>query len=253
MASRQGFTLIELLVVIAIIAILAAILFPVFSRAREKARAASCLSNLKQLGLAALMYTQDYDECFPMNYYFTPDGTAYTFYHELEPYIKNAQVYRCPSDANALPIADMAQVFASYGLTLAPCGAEYVTYMYNYAVFEDWDVQPIALAEIEYPALCTMIFDGELEAAPDLFDSPVDARHNGTVNANFVDGHTKVFHARPTDPPEYITTVHGYVSGNYNDHQLWIITDAGPYQGRDSLWGIPYKRPDGTWSRKALR
>ncbi len=62
---RRGFTLIELLVVIAIIAILAAILFPVFARAREKARQASCLSNLKQLGLAMLMYVQDYDGVFP--------------------------------------------------------------------------------------------------------------------------------------------------------------------------------------------
>jgi len=62
---RKGFTLIELLVVIAIIAILAAILFPVFARAREKARQTSCLSNVKELGLGLMMYVQDYDECFP--------------------------------------------------------------------------------------------------------------------------------------------------------------------------------------------
>src|SRR5579872_2787695 len=66
--GRRGFTLIELLVVIAIIAILAAILFPVFARAREQARKASCISNMKQLGLAALMYTQDYDETWPTMY-----------------------------------------------------------------------------------------------------------------------------------------------------------------------------------------
>ena len=251
MRKGHGFTLIELLVVIAIIAILAAILFPVFGRAREKARASSCLSNLKQLGLAALMYCQDYDECFPMNYYFTPTGVAYTFYHELEPYIKNAQVYRCPSDPQALPMADVATLFSSFGLTIAPTDAEYVTYDYNYAVFEDYDVQPVSLAEIEYPTHCSMIFDGELEAQPDLFDSPVDARHNETCNAAFVDGHAKVVHCRPTG--QYVTTVHGYLHGRTNDHQLYIVTDAGPYQGRDSLWGVPYKRPDGSWSRHSLR
>jgi len=67
--NRKAFTLIELLVVIAIIAILAAILFPVFSQAREKARGATCLSNLKQIGLGVMMYVQDYDETFPMSQY----------------------------------------------------------------------------------------------------------------------------------------------------------------------------------------
>ena len=68
MARRSGFTLIELLVVIAIIAILAAILFPVFARARESARRTSCISNLKQLALGTMMYAQDYDETYPMSY-----------------------------------------------------------------------------------------------------------------------------------------------------------------------------------------
>ena len=75
MRSNRGFTLIELLVVIAIIAILAAILFPVFAQAREKARQTSCLSNMKQVGLGLLMYTQDYDEQFPRADYTLPVGT----------------------------------------------------------------------------------------------------------------------------------------------------------------------------------
>jgi prepilin-type N-terminal cleavage/methylation domain-containing protein len=74
---RVGFTLIELLVVIAIIAILAAILFPVFSQARAKARQAACLNNFKQVGTGMLQYTQDYDECFPYNRFYGPAGAAY--------------------------------------------------------------------------------------------------------------------------------------------------------------------------------
>jgi len=97
--SRRGFTLIELLVVIAIIAILAAILFPVFARAREKARQTSCLSNLKQIGLAELMYEQDYDERGPMNHMAAQSGGRWVeWWTVLQPYIKNWQVFSCPSN-----------------------------------------------------------------------------------------------------------------------------------------------------------
>jgi prepilin-type N-terminal cleavage/methylation domain-containing protein/prepilin-type processing-associated H-X9-DG protein len=87
-AHRAAFTLIELLVVIAIIAILAAILFPVFARAREKARQASCMSNLKQMGLSFFMYISDYDEMFPVN----PEWKT-----RLQPYIRTTEINRCPS------------------------------------------------------------------------------------------------------------------------------------------------------------
>src|SRR6266699_383275 len=82
-SRKPAFTLIELLVVIAVIAILAAILFPVFAQVREKARQATCLSNMKQLGLAQSMYTQDYDETFPKGYHRLPDGTDYPWYLEV--------------------------------------------------------------------------------------------------------------------------------------------------------------------------
>ena len=100
--TRRGFTLIELLVVIAIIAILAAILFPVFARAREKARQTSCLSNLKQIGLALNMYAGDYDERLPMMYYGHMDSGNYAEYgfnfrELLVPYIQNEQIWLCPS------------------------------------------------------------------------------------------------------------------------------------------------------------
>ncbi len=98
MRTRKGFTLIELLVVIAIIAISAAILFPVFAKAREKARQASCVSNVKQIMNAAMMYTQDYDEVMVRADRHWGDGQKWISWpFLLEPYTKNWQVYACPS------------------------------------------------------------------------------------------------------------------------------------------------------------
>lgn len=110
---RNGFTLIELLVVIAIISILAAILFPVFARARENARRSSCQSNLKQVGIGIMMYVQDYDEMYPLHSQprtglggelaalpttanFTSTGNVF-WPHFIYPYVKNMQVFYCPS------------------------------------------------------------------------------------------------------------------------------------------------------------
>ncbi len=91
--GRKGFTLIELLVVIAIIVILAAILFPVFARARENARRTNCLSNQKQIALGMMMYAQDYDERLVANEYTVTVHWPFL----IEPYVKNFQVFRCPS------------------------------------------------------------------------------------------------------------------------------------------------------------
>lgn len=104
--QRKAFTLIELLVVIAIIAILAAILFPVFAKAREKARQTTCASNLKQLGLAFIQYEQDNDENFP-NYDLTGRTPPYTVYNSwagaIYPYVKSTGVYACPDDPSNVP------------------------------------------------------------------------------------------------------------------------------------------------------
>lgn len=99
---RSGFTLIELLVVIAIIAILAAILFPVFAQAREKARGISCLSNTKQLGMAVLMYVQDYDENFPVGFSAISWTGDDLWNQKVLPYIKNVNVFMCPDDKTGL-------------------------------------------------------------------------------------------------------------------------------------------------------
>jgi len=97
---RRGFTLIELLVVIAIIAILAAILFPVFARAREKARQTSCLSAHKQVGLSWLMYAQDYDEKACLQHVADPTYGQVWAQDILDPYVKNRQLWVCPSYGN---------------------------------------------------------------------------------------------------------------------------------------------------------
>ena len=136
---NHGFTLIELLVVIAIIALLAAILFPVFAQARESARRTSCLSNQKQIGLGLLQYSQDYDEAMVSAWYgpvLQPSGNngydgssstknLYKWMDAIYPYVKNEQVFNCPSDPN-VPInnyiyfqnltAQSALHYGSYGL-----------------------------------------------------------------------------------------------------------------------------------------
>lgn len=129
-AVRHGFTLIELLVVIAIIAILASILFPVFARARENARRSSCQSNMKQLGLGFMQYSQDYDEHLPVGGVNYPGSYPNEWMWgggwgaKVYPYIKSVQVYKCPSD-RSLP----------YGITKTVNGVVYpsvsVSYAYN--------------------------------------------------------------------------------------------------------------------------
>src|SRR5947207_7471315 len=128
--SRKGFTLIELLVVIAIIAILAAILFPVFAQAREQARKASCLSNCKQLGLATQMYAQDYDDNLPG--WDNPGGTPLARDWDwaivvplLNAYVKSDKVWSCPSgpqDTNFQRGPKGAKIVVDYG---------YNEYIYN--------------------------------------------------------------------------------------------------------------------------
>ena len=109
--KKSAFTLIELLVVIAIIAILAAILFPVFARARENARRSSCTSNLKQIGLGILQYSQDYDEKLP---FACVDDGGFPWHFTVQPYIKSYQLFKCPSYTPSTVVNNAPAASASY-------------------------------------------------------------------------------------------------------------------------------------------
>jgi len=145
MISRKGFTLIELLVVIAIIAILAAILFPVFAKVREKARQTSCLSNEKQLGLAFAQYVQDYDETMPW------DDEGYANYQgwagEVYPYVKSKGVFLCPDDANKQNGFDEV----SYGMNRNLMG--------SYPNYGDPSIPGSVLSGQDAPASTVLLFE----------------------------------------------------------------------------------------------
>jgi len=152
--ASKAFTLIELLVVIAIIAILAAILFPVFAQAREKARTASCQSNCKELGLAILMYVQDYDEHYPFGGWRPapgPDGDGtWDWQNSTAPYIKNAGVYQCPSSTD--------DIIQNNDPTYDNWNVNPVSYLYNNQLGRNR--QPVGLGKVNTPAECWMVLDG---------------------------------------------------------------------------------------------
>lgn len=220
--SRRAFTLIELLVVIAIIAILAAILFPVFAQAREKARQSSCLSNMKQIGLANLQYTQDYDETLQLR---SSSGTNWMVI--LNPYTKSSGVFTCPSDANAditTPIQANGywpsgqprfRTSYVYNRNLAPgatnamvgLGIAEITNTASTVLAtdgggapdpnkkpQDWAVEPVAWllddANDTYVKTQSTTFGGSGDINSDHYSGPL-ARHQGSTNVIWVDGHAK--------------------------------------------------------------
>ena len=214
--GRRAFTLIELLVVIAIIAILAAILFPVFAQAREAARKTQCLSNVRQLGTAYMMYLQDFDETFPPHVTErtaaagTPDTAAarapYSYQTKLTPYIKNTGIFKCPS-APAWPAPAPGAWFNSdYGNNHNEANLPTAQNQAWYAANQDFGFnETTTLAGISQPARFILIGDagrsdgtasrGGMYPQPWAFDvasqSRFLARHQGGGNIAYADGHAK--------------------------------------------------------------
>lgn len=171
---RSGFTLIELLVVIAIIAILAAILFPVFAQAREKARSSSCLSNQKQIATAILSYTQDYDESYPLAYgkyngawasgygasfpakWDTPVDAGFdanseaAWANSIQPYIKSIELFRCPS---------ASEVTLGWSATPSRSNPGFSSYAYNGLLMSS------PLAAVNAPADVIMVSEAQGKTA----------------------------------------------------------------------------------------
>lgn len=212
---RRGFTLIELLVVIAIIAILAAILFPVFAKAREKARQTSCLSNLKQIGTSVMMYAQDYDETYPQDLTTSaPDQYPGTWPNRVMPYVKNVQLFKCPSDGR-VPYPD-------FGTTRTPYLESYCwNVWFGRETNCGWTATTLSLSAVAAPAQCAMLWDD----SANWFDPPysygawfnttdsadcaksfdaevLQGRHNGGDNFMFADGHAKWYRIQG-DPTKF--------------------------------------------------
>jgi prepilin-type N-terminal cleavage/methylation domain-containing protein/prepilin-type processing-associated H-X9-DG protein len=220
--SHNGFTLIELLVVIAIIAILAAILFPVFAQARAKARQTACLSNFKQVGTAMMMYTQDYDETYPVcnrAYKSAPGiGRYATWVMHLHPYLKNMDLYRCPdalkrgaeSETTIIGLSDEQYVIPAHG----NIGANEWVVMQQDPVAGHPPLKPVALAAVGRPAQMCLFGDSSFILIPAMERvmyasksgssyggwpapgqpgriKPEWARHSGGSNVGFGDGHVK--------------------------------------------------------------
>lgn len=154
--KNKAFTLIGLLVVIAIIGILSAILFPVFARARENARKAACMSNQKQIGLAIMQYTQDYDEAYPVCEIWDMDTPKllYRWYQVIAPYVKNKQVFICPTSGDI-------GLSGGYGWNI---GGTDGNNGFGYRAYDDaWmtpsGTGPVKLSEVDEPSASIMLTD----------------------------------------------------------------------------------------------
>ncbi len=211
---RRGFTLIELLVVIAIIAILAAILFPVFARAREKARQASCQSNMKQIALANLMYAQDYDEVLVKCYESFGGGGSYTYSRRwyyisasnpgmLYPYIKNTQVFKCPTEGAYGANRNIILSTTGSGMKLGTISKPAETICFGDTLSPGGNPET-GMGGNDIPGACITYttYAGYQPGTACNGRGLMALRHNGMGNLAFADGHVKSMKSEATLSPE---------------------------------------------------
>lgn len=210
---KTGFTLIELLVVIAIIAILAAILFPVFARAREKARQSSCLSNLKQIGTAEMMYIQDYDEMMHSWSEATATGELLYGVWLLQPYVNNTQLFDCPSvrrthlPDNPAPADNSQRGRAEYGYCYGQLGHYEIASLEKPAETVMW--VDASACYVFIPSSCTSAAGGQ-----DWRRNEYQARHNEGMNTTWADGHAKWMKSTSLGVPQSD-------GGDYNNYYFY--------------------------------
>lgn len=274
-ALRRAFTLIELLVVIAIIAILASILFPVFARARENARRSSCQSNLKQLALGVVQYTQDFDERYPLlvidssqpgmfetGASFTPYSSAVTWCDRIMPYVKSQQVFYCPSVSKSNSTTYNFRAFSHYGINI------FISKTFNRDFYKQPILEQFPVSSVQRASEVVMLADTRVQQ-PDIVGSyiyssnfqnplvvnyvafpgcnavspvfdPVSGRHLEGSNYAFLDGHVKWMRVQKGDGVSIadVSAAYGVASYSANANDITVDWTLAANASAKNYWAV---------------